>query len=315
MPPRTAVEIVGQVAQALDAAHDAGLIHRDVKPSNVLVLPNGFAYLIDFGLARGTGQTQLTSTGMAVGTWAYMAPERYAGDAGIGSDVYALACLLFECLTGRSPFGDRDVAQQMVAHLTAPPPAAAGLNPAVPPALDTVIARGMAKEPDQRHSRAGEFAAAARSAPTPSAASLPTVVPAAPIRPPGMAYNPVPAPYRIPPPGSNPSLPPSNPQRVPSNPSPHPSSPMPRPGYSPLAFAPAHKETARPQVGALRVLWWLVLAVSGSFLGLLAVVAIVQSALDRETAIPVLIIANLVIDAPLVGIAYLIRREFKKFVR
>ncbi|MFB7721382.1 protein kinase [Nocardia sp. NPDC056100] len=162
--PAAAVDMVEQIASALDMAHDAGLIHRDVKPSNVVVLPSGFAYLIDFGLARGAGSTALTSTGVTVGTWAYMAPERFSGVDDIRSDVYSLACLLFECLTGKRPFGDKDAAQQMLAHMTAPPPRASALAPAVPVALDRVIARGLAKTPDQRYESAGELAAAARTA-------------------------------------------------------------------------------------------------------------------------------------------------------
>ncbi|MFF2552781.1 protein kinase [Nocardia sp. NPDC058058] len=162
--PAAAVDMVEQIASALDMAHDAGLIHRDVKPSNVVVLPSGFAYLIDFGLARGAGSTALTSTGVTVGTWAYMAPERFSGVDDIRSDVYSLACLLFECLTGKRPFGDKDAAQQMLAHMTAPPPRASALAPGVPAALDRVIARGLAKTPEQRYDSAGELAAAARTA-------------------------------------------------------------------------------------------------------------------------------------------------------
>ncbi|MGX1811821.1 serine/threonine-protein kinase [Nocardia sp. NPDC055321] len=159
-----AVDIVGQLAEALDVAHDAGLVHRDIKPSNTLLLPNGFVYLIDFGLARGAGQTALTSTGGAVGTWGYMAPERFSGEGGIPSDVYSLACVLYECLTARRPFGDTDPAQQMLSHLTAPPPRASGHNAAVPARLDEVITRGLAKDPGQRFDTAGELAAAARAA-------------------------------------------------------------------------------------------------------------------------------------------------------
>ncbi|WP_433670593.1 protein kinase domain-containing protein [Nocardia sp. CA-136227] len=164
MTPERAVELVSQVAEALDIAHKAGLVHRDVKPSNVLTLPNGFAYLIDFGIARGVGQATITGTGVAVGTWAYMAPERYSGTEDLRSDVYSLACLLYETLTAAKPFAHTDPVQQMAAHLTTDPPRAADRNPRVPAALDAVIARGMAKDPAHRFPSAGALAAAARTA-------------------------------------------------------------------------------------------------------------------------------------------------------
>ncbi|WP_054815634.1 serine/threonine-protein kinase [Nocardia arizonensis] len=169
LAPRVAVDILTQVASALDAAHGAGLIHRDVKPSNILVRPDGFAYLIDFGIARGIGQAGLTATGMAIGTWAYMAPERFSGVSDARTDIYSLACVLYECVTGRRPYGDTDPAQQMRGHLMADPVRPSTVNAAVPPALDLVIARGMAKQPEARHRTAGEFARAARAAIEPGA--------------------------------------------------------------------------------------------------------------------------------------------------
>lgn len=164
LDPHTALDILAQVASALDTAHAAGLIHRDVKPSNILVRPDGFAYLIDFGIARTLGQTSVTATGLTIGTWAYMAPERFTGQADARSDIYSLACVLFETLTGRRPYGDTEPAEQMHGHLMTDPPRAAAVNPAVPAALDRVLARGMAKEPDMRPAGAGEFVRAARTA-------------------------------------------------------------------------------------------------------------------------------------------------------
>lgn len=157
-----ALDILGQVATALDAAHRAGLVHRDVKPSNILVAPDGFTYLIDFGIARGAGQTSVTTTGLAIGTWAYMAPERFSGHADARADVYSLACVLYESLTGRRPYGDTDPAQQMRGHLMTDPPCVSSVNAAVPAGLDAIIARGMAKEPGDRYASAGEFVRAAR---------------------------------------------------------------------------------------------------------------------------------------------------------
>ncbi|MEV6273686.1 serine/threonine-protein kinase [Nocardia sp. NPDC051832] len=169
LPVHTAVDIVGQIAGALDTAHGQGLVHRDIKPSNILVRPDGFGYLIDFGLARSLGATGVTASGMAIGTLAYMAPERFTSTScDSRADVYSLACVLYECLTGTRPFGDTDPAQQMHAHLMAEPPRAALRNPAIPSALDTVIATGMAKNPADRYASAGEFAAAATAALTPN---------------------------------------------------------------------------------------------------------------------------------------------------
>ncbi|GAB2671218.1 serine/threonine-protein kinase [Nocardia goodfellowii] len=164
MAPGVAVDLVTQTAAALDAAHRTGLVHRDVKPSNIVVDGDGFAYLIDFGTAYRSGQTAITGTGRVIGTLAYLAPERFTGGGDARCDVYALACVLYECLTARRPFGDTDPAQQLHAHLRTPPPRASDLNPAVPAALDQVIARGMAKEPDERYDSAVELARAAQDA-------------------------------------------------------------------------------------------------------------------------------------------------------
>jgi serine/threonine protein kinase len=165
-----AAGIVEQVAGALDAAHADGLVHRDVKPSNVLVTTGDFVYLVDFGIARSMSAegTSLTGTGNVIGTLDYMAPERF-GDAPITGlvDVYALACVFFECLTGRRPFPAEGAAAQMGAHLTAPPPLLSQARPGLPVALDAVVARGMAKNPADRHPTAAAFAEAVRAALTP----------------------------------------------------------------------------------------------------------------------------------------------------
>jgi len=155
-----AVDIVAQVAQALDAAHAAGLVHRDVKPANIIVHASGFAYLIDFGIARASDQTNITATGFTVGTMAYMAPERFTGNADARSDIYSLACVLYECLTAQRPFGDTDAVRQLHAHLREDPPRAES----APDALNEVIARGMAKQPQDRYQSAGDLAAAALAA-------------------------------------------------------------------------------------------------------------------------------------------------------
>ena len=159
-----AVNVVEQVAAALDAAHEAGLIHRDVKPSNILITEHDFAYLIDFGLARTAGEEGVTTAGNTLGTVAYMAPERFeAGYADPRSDVYALTCVLYECLTGLRPYPADSLEQQITRHLVSPPPRPSATEEKLA-AFDDVIAKGMAKESDERYQTAGDLAAAARRA-------------------------------------------------------------------------------------------------------------------------------------------------------
>jgi serine/threonine protein kinase, bacterial len=165
LAPSRAVNIVEQVAMALHAAHKVGLVHRDVKPSNILVGEFDFAYLIDFGIARDADQTALTSTGAMIGTLYYMAPERFkAGPIDRRVDIYALACVLHECLTGSRPFPGDSLESQLGAHLTAPPPRPSDADSGVPAAFDEVIAKGMAKDPDERYATTMDLAKAAHSA-------------------------------------------------------------------------------------------------------------------------------------------------------
>ncbi|HZC92605.1 MAG TPA: protein kinase [Mycobacterium sp.] len=170
MSPPRAVAIVRQIAAALDAAHSAGVTHRDVKPENVLVTHDDFAYLVDFGIARAATDPGLTQTGTAMGSYKYMAPERFTGDeVTYRSDVYALACVLNECLTGSPPYQTDSIERMIAAHLMEPPPRPSELRPGrVPPALDDVIAKGMAKRPEERYRSAGELANSALDALTAS---------------------------------------------------------------------------------------------------------------------------------------------------
>src|SRR4051794_9515629 len=174
LEPARAVRIAAQVADALEAAHRRGLVHRDVKPSNILIAredETDRALLADFGLARDTRAPDgATAPGAIVGTIAYLAPETIRGDAADArADVYALGCVLFECLTGRPPFpGPSDVAV-LYAHLEEEPPRARTLRPGVPRALDEVVARALAKDPARRWSSAAAFAAAMRGAVQPGA--------------------------------------------------------------------------------------------------------------------------------------------------
>jgi serine/threonine-protein kinase len=165
MEPGRAVRIIEQVAKALQAAHRIGLVHRDVKPSNILVDEDDFAYLIDFGIARAADQTRMTGTGNIIGSWHYMSPERLRdGHVDARSDIYALACVLYECLTGSAPYPGDNFEQQITAHLMDPPPRPSSTDPNMPAALDPVIATGMAKDPDQRYATTIELASAARDA-------------------------------------------------------------------------------------------------------------------------------------------------------
>lgn len=174
LEPVRAVRIVGQVASALDAAHEAGLIHRDIKPGNVLVARRkagafgDSVYLADFGIARESGPVtgaRLTMTGAAIGTPDYMAPERFStGMVDHASDIYSLGCLLFEMLTGRKPFSKTELLGLLYAHVNEPPPRPSAVRGDVPPTLDAVVVRAMDKDPAQRFRSAGEFAAAAEAA-------------------------------------------------------------------------------------------------------------------------------------------------------
>jgi serine/threonine-protein kinase len=163
LDPERAVSIIDQIASALHHAHRAGLVHRDVKPSNILIGENDFAYLIDFGIARTAEDTGVTATGAAIGTWAYMAPERFnTGEVHPSSDIYALACVFYECLTGQRPFPGDTLEQIAVGHIFTPPPRPSEESGTVPTALDEVIARGLAKQPADRYPTAIQLAAAAK---------------------------------------------------------------------------------------------------------------------------------------------------------
>lgn len=162
-PPR-AVAIVRQIGSALDAAHAAGILHRDVKPENILVSADDFAYLVDFGIASATSDDKLTQIGTTVGTAKYMAPERF-GDSQVThrADIYALACVLYECLTGSPPYTG-DQLSVIGAHVHQPIPRPSAARPSIPAGFDEVIARGMAKNPDDRYLTCGDLSSAAYAA-------------------------------------------------------------------------------------------------------------------------------------------------------
>jgi streptogramin lyase/predicted Ser/Thr protein kinase len=162
---RTAV-IIGQIASALDAAHARGLVHRDVKPGNVLLTPEDHVYVSDFGLTkRALSVSGLTATGQLVGTIDYVAPEHIKGDAvDRRADVYSLGCMVYECLSGHPPY-PRDLEVGVLwAHVEEPPPRVTVERPELPVEVDDVVASAMAKDPDERTPAAGEVATGLRSA-------------------------------------------------------------------------------------------------------------------------------------------------------
>lgn len=219
MTPARAVAIVKQVASALDAAHASGIMHRDVKPENIILTRDDFAYLVDFGIANAATDEKLTELGTAVGTYAYMAPERFTtDDVTYRADVYALSCVLHECLTGSQPFPGDSVSVVITAHLMQPIPKPSQQRPGVPTALDAVIARGMAKKPEDRYASAGDLAAAANDALTQrdqdQAATILSRSQAA-----GPALTPPPAWYQTPAPSQPAGGPPSAPMHAAGPPS------------------------------------------------------------------------------------------------
>lgn len=165
LSPARAVAIVRQIAAALDAAHAARMVHRDIKPANILLTDDDFACLVDFGLANAATDASLTSTGTTIGTFAYMAPERFSNtDVSHRADIYALACVLYECLTGSPPYSTGDLPALINSHLSAPIPRPTQHSTQIPAGFDEVVAQGMAKDPQQRYASAGQLARAAHQA-------------------------------------------------------------------------------------------------------------------------------------------------------
>jgi serine/threonine protein kinase len=157
--------IVAQAASALDAAHGVGLVHRDVKPENFLIEHGKHVYLTDFGIAKRVGAAGVTKTGSFLGTVGYCAPEQIQGNqVDARADVYALGCVLYQCLTGRTPFPKDTEIAVIYAHLMEPPPAVSTVCPDLPETLDAVFATAMAKHPDVRFKTCTALADAALAA-------------------------------------------------------------------------------------------------------------------------------------------------------
>lgn len=159
LPVEHAVTLAAEIAQGLDALHRRDVLHRDVKPSNVLLDGTGTAAVADFGLARGADSTQLTREGQLVGTVHYLAPELIEGSPASGaSDIYALACVLYECLTGVPPFAGRRDAEVGFAHLVEEPPDPRGLRPELSEDMALALLTGLAKSPHSRPTTATALA-------------------------------------------------------------------------------------------------------------------------------------------------------------
>ena len=159
------LRILTPIARAIDAAHEAGLVHRDIKPQNIFVGGDDHAYLADFGLGRAGGDAGLTRTGELVGTLDYVAPEQVTGKpATARSDIYAFGAVLYECLTGAVPYPRDSDAAILYAHVSEPAPVVSTQRPELPAALNAVIARAMAKKPGKRHASAQELMQEAETA-------------------------------------------------------------------------------------------------------------------------------------------------------
>lgn len=170
LSPAGAVAVIGQVGSALDAAHALGLVHRDVKPANILLVGEGdelvpHAYLADFGLTRRQAGDGMTASGEFLGTVDYVAPEQVeGGDIQPATDVYSLGCVFFECLTGRTPYPRNTELATLWAHLRDDPPSIRDVVPSLPKELDRVLRKAMAKKPDDRYRDCARFVAAAKEA-------------------------------------------------------------------------------------------------------------------------------------------------------
>jgi serine/threonine-protein kinase len=153
-----ALRICGEVASGLDALHAEALFHRDVKPANILLDEEEAAYITDFGLAKDSQGSVLTRPGQTLGSMDYMAPEQIRSDAISGAtDVYALGCVLFECLSGQPPFADRPGMRVLWAHLQDEPPDPAAARPGLSPAMARALLRALEKDPAARPAAASEF--------------------------------------------------------------------------------------------------------------------------------------------------------------
>jgi len=165
LPPARAVEIAVDVCRALSSAHEKGMVHRDVKPGNMLLTPDGGVKVADFGIARVASGEPLTVTGSVMGTASYLSPEQARGGSiDARSDIYSLGCVLYEMLTGKTPFAGDSLVSIAYKHVEEEPTAPSLVNPAVPAGLSAVVTKAMAKDPADRYQSADEMAGELREA-------------------------------------------------------------------------------------------------------------------------------------------------------
>jgi serine/threonine protein kinase len=181
----TAVQICTDVAAGLEALWAAGMVHRDIKPANILIGENGKGFITDFGLAKDTQGSMLTLPGQALGSMDYMAPEQIRGeDVTAATDIYALGCVMYECMCGRPPFADVQGMRILWAHLQDDPPDPSQHRADLPPAFSQALMSALAKEQDKRPARAGEYAEmlarTAGTAPSPPSPPSPSPPPSSP---------------------------------------------------------------------------------------------------------------------------------------
>jgi serine/threonine-protein kinase len=181
VPRGQAMTWLGQAAHGLDAAHARGIVHRDVKPGNLLIAEDGTIRVSDFGIARASGHDTLTIAGTVLGSSGYMAPEQARGEASTpATDRYALACVAYEVLTGRRPFARESMAAEAAAHANEAPPSVTTLRSDLPPRLDRIFARGLAKRPDDRYPTSAALVEDLRGAlavPTAEATAVTSAIP------------------------------------------------------------------------------------------------------------------------------------------
>lgn len=167
LPIAKVVQWATEIGEALKYAHDQGIIHRDVKPGNMLLGSEEHLLLADFGIAKVLNETTtLTSTGSSIGSPEYMAPEQATGKADYRSDIYALGVVIFQILTGRLPFTAQTPVQAMMLHVKEAPPSPRALNPAISPQVEAVVLRALAKRPEQRYQSATDLTEALKAAAT-----------------------------------------------------------------------------------------------------------------------------------------------------
>jgi hypothetical protein len=181
LPPERVAEISRQICHALEAAHERGVVHRDVKPGNVMITPEGRVKVVDFGIARAAGAESVTRTGLVMGSASYLSPEQARGEPGDErSDIYSLGCVIYQMLTGRPPFVAENSISALYQHVNEPVEAPSSIRP-VPPALEETVLRALEKEPTRRFGSVKELEDALEEStesatmPLPVAAGEPTV--------------------------------------------------------------------------------------------------------------------------------------------